>query len=571
MSGRVVLPPLLRRNGRLLAMILALAAATPAAAAPSAQFDWFDYRGSDPVNAAIPAGPGDYRNPILTGFYPDPSLTRVGDDYYLVNSTFAYFPGLPIFHSRDLVSWTQIGNAIDRPSQLKFDGLGLSRAVFAPSISERDGVFYILNTCVDCGGNFLITATDPKGPWSDPVWLPFEGIDPSFFFDDDGRAWILNNGAPEGTPQYDGHRAIWIQEFDLKAKRLIGPRKVLVNGGVDFSKKPIWIEGPHIFRRDGWYYLICAEGGTSEQHSQVVLRSRSVTGPYEPWSGNPILTQRGLPADRPFPITSAGHADFVETAAGEWWATFLATRPYSGDFYNTGRETFLLPVRWVDGWPVMTAPGATIPYVHPRPKLPVQPAPAVPTNGDFSLREEFDAPELAPYWMMLRNPKSRWYALDAPKGALTLQARPEALGARLNPSYLGRRQQNIDATATTRVQFTPAADGDRAGIAALQSDEYFYFLGVAREAGRTVVKVERRAGAGDPVHGVVLASAPVGAGRPIELRIEARGGRYDFAYAEAPGRWVTLLRDADGEMLSTKVAGGFVGVTIGMYAFSGQP
>ena len=288
-------------------------AAIAADTAPTARFDWFEYAGSDPVDSVSRLGPGDYRNPILQGFHPDPSITRAGDEYYLVNSTFAWFPGIPVFRSRDLVNWTQIGNAIDRPDMLDFGRLGLSRGVFAPAIEHHDGIFYILNTCVDCGGNFVITARDPAGPWSDPVWLPdLEGaIDPSLFFDDDGKAWIVNNGPPVGTPRYDGHRAIWIQEFDPRTLRTTGPRNVLVDGGVDPSTNPIWIEGPHIIKRDGHYFLICAEGGTAEGHSQVVLRGDRPTGPYTPYSGNPILTQRDLPRDRPFPITSAGHADFA--------------------------------------------------------------------------------------------------------------------------------------------------------------------------------------------------------------------------------------------------------------------
>jgi alpha-N-arabinofuranosidase len=212
--------------------------------APNARFDWFEYAGSDPSDSATSIGSGDYRNPILQGFYPDPSLTRVGDDYYLVNSTFAWFPGIPVFRSRDLVSWTQIGNAIDRPEMLDFGRLGLSRGVFAPSIAHHDGLFYILNTCVDCGGNFVITARDPAGPWSDPAWLPDleGGIDPSLFFDEDGKAYVVNNGAPEGTPRYDGHRAIWIQAFDPRTLRTTGPRTVLVDSGVD-STNPKWTRG----------------------------------------------------------------------------------------------------------------------------------------------------------------------------------------------------------------------------------------------------------------------------------------------------------------------------------------
>ena len=161
------------------------------------------------------------------------------------------------------------------------------------------------------------------------MWLKeIDGIDPSFFFDDDGKAYVLNNGPPEGTPLYHGHRAIWIQEFDVAAGKLVGPRKVIVNGGVDLSKKPIWIEGPHLYRIKGWYYLMCAEGGTGRGHSEVIFRAKSPWGPFEPYAGNPILTQRDLPPDRPNAVTNAGHADLVQMKDGSWWAVFLASRPY---------------------------------------------------------------------------------------------------------------------------------------------------------------------------------------------------------------------------------------------------
>jgi len=534
-------------------------AADPALAA---RFDWFDYQGSDPVDATLRPGANDYRNPILRGFYPDPSVTRVGSDYYLVNSTFAYFPGLPVFHSRDLVNWTQIGNAIDRPDMLDFGRLGLSRGVFAPAISFHDGTYYILNTCVDCGGNFVITARNPAGPWTNPVWIPGleGGIDPSLFFDDDGKAWLVNNGLPVGPQRYDGHRAIWLQEFDVRAMRPVGPRRVIVDGGVDPSTNPIWIEGPHILKVGGYYYLTCAEGGTAEGHSQVVLRSRNVTGPYLPNPANPILTQRDLPRDRAFPITSAGHAQLVQTQNGDWWATFLATRPYRGDFYNTGRETFLLPVRWEDGWPRITAPGQAIPYTHARPNLPREPIAAQPA------REEFDGPSLPLHWMMARNPRSRWYRLD--HGSLVLDARPIGLGGMGNPSFLARRQQHIDATASTLVRFQPAQEGDEAGLTIFQNDDYWYAIAIGLEGGRSVVQLRRRAGAAESASGAIIASAPLpaAAGEPIRLRIQAEGPRYRFSYAASGGDWRALGGDQDGTILSTNIAGGFVGAVFGPYA-----
>ena len=547
---------------------LAVAVSAPISAAETARFDWFEYSGDDRLPKAAA---GEYANPILQGFYPDPSITRAGDDYYLVHSTFAWFPGIPVFHSRDLVNWTQIGNAIDRPSQLDFKNLGLSRGVFAPSISYRDGTFYILNTCVDCGGNFVITAKSATGPWSDPVWLPEieGGIDPSLFFDEDGSSWILNNGPPPGTPLYDGHRAIWIQRFNPAALKMTGPRTLLINGGVRPEEKPIWIEGPHIFRKDGWYYLIAAEGGTAENHSQVVLRSRAVTGPYEAYAGNPILTQRALPRDRANPITSAGHADFVDTSAGEWWATFLATRPYSGDYYNTGRETFLMRVRWEDGWPRMTGPGEVIPWTAPAPKLKRQRIPAIPMNGAFRQRDEFTSPKLPLHWMMMRNPRENWWKIEG--GQLNIAARHAALGDNGNPSLLARRQQHINATAITTVRFKPGSDADEAGLVALQSDEFWYFLAVGRSEGRPVIRLKRRAGPQDPVTGTTLKQVrlPIAPGSPVRLRAQARGARYDFSWSSDGRRWDPVITGADGTILSTKRAGGFVGAVFGVHAYSG--
>lgn len=557
------------------AALLALAAmaASPAHAQQKAVFDWFEYSGADDIDA-VPLKAGEFRSPILRGFYPDPSVTRVGDDFYLVTSTFSYFPGIPVFHSKDLVNWTQIGNAIDRPDQLDFKQLGLSRGVFAPTIQAKDGIFYILNTCVDCGDNFVVTATDPAGPWSDPIWLPHlrGGIDPSLFFDEDGRTWILNNGPPEGTPEYDGHRAIWIQEFDLKTMKSFGPRTVLVNGGVDFSTKPIWIEGPHIFKKDGWYYLSCAEGGTAEGHSQVILRSKSVTEPFEPAPTNPILTQRDLPMDREHRITSAGHAQLVTTPDGKWWSTFLAVRPYKGDYYTTGRETFLLPVAWENGWPSILKNGLPIPVTLPKPDLPQGTQP-FPTSGGFKIRDEFDGDKLPFYWMMARNPREQWYQLEG--GKLHLNARAVGLGENANPSFLGRRQQHINAQAMTKMRYTPAGEGDRAGMSVFQNDDYWFFLGRKQVGGKNVITVDHRNGPSDPALGKTLFSAPEpDAKKPIVFRISVAASNYRFEYGYAakdgvPAKW-NLLGTTDTDGLTTRTAGGFVGSVFGPFAATGK-
>lgn len=540
-------------------LALALLTMAPQSAAQSARFERFSYAGQS-LEQAKPR-PGEYLNPIVAGYYPDPSVTRVGDDYYLVHSSFANFPGLPIFRSRDLVNWVQIGNAIDRPGQLDFTGRGTSQAVFAPDISYHAGVFYIVNTCVACKGNFVITARDPAGPWSDPVWLPFEGIDPSIYWEGD-RAYIVNNRAPNEPPRYDGHRAIWVQEFDWRAGKMVGESTQLVNGGVDISKRPVWIEGPHLLKKDGWYYLTAAEGGTGVNHSQVVLRSRSLRGPFVPYAGNPILTQRDLPMNRRNPISAAGHAKFVQTQTGQWWATFLATRPYQGDKYLTGRETFLLPVTWRDGWPYILEPGKTISLSAPRPKLPAQPRPKRPTSGDFAYVDEFDGPELAMQWVGIRTPEQPFHRLAG--GALELMPRTPLGDLSGAPAFLGRRQQHAVASFSTTMRFVPEKDGARAGLAAVQSDQSYLFFGVTRIAGRPVVALYTRDRAAEDQ---LVASAPIATDGPVTLTIRANAGMLGFDYAVG-GKRLTLKDGLDATLLTTARAGGFVGVTVGPYAYT---
>ncbi len=501
---------------------------------------------------------GHFRNPILAGFYPDPSITRAGDKFYLVNSTFTYFPGIPVFESSDLVHWRHLGNVIDRPSQLRFDGLGVSRGVFAPAITYHDGYFYVLNTAVDSGGNFLSIARNAAGPWSDPLWLPeLDGIDPSLFFDTDGKVYLLNNGPPAEAPRYDGHRAIWIQEFDLARRKLVGPRKVLINGGLDIASKPVWIEGPHLYRHGEWVYLMCAEGGTSVQHSEVILRSHSPWGPFKPYAGNPILTQRDLPPERPEPIANAGHADLVEAPDGSWWAIFLASRTYGRVHYNTGRETFLLPVSWRDGWPVILDHGKTIPYITPAPRLANSEARVTATTGNFTWRDDFDSASLDPEWLQVRVPKSSWLSLQTRPGWLTLQPQPVPLDALTHLSFLARRQQHQSFDASTELEI-PEAPGVAAGLAVFQNENYWYFLGVRRGE----LFLERRSGKDTQP----LATMTVKDRARIKLRISGSAGAYSFFYDEDQGGWKALKENEDGSVLSTDVAGGFVGAVIGPYA-----
>lgn len=499
-----------------------------------------------------------FSNPILPGCYPDPSICRVGDDYYLVTSTFEYFPGLPVFHSRDLVHWHQIGHVLDRPSQLDLDGVRPSGGLYAPTIRHDRGVFYVINTLVDGktrSGNFIVTASDPAGPWSEPVWLESAtGIDPSLFFDDDGRAWYTGNRMAANS-QYEGHTEIWLQELDLDAMRLIGEPQVLWDGAL---KGAIWAESPHLYKIQGRYYLMIAEGGTAHHHAVTIARSDKVTGPYETNPANPILTHRHLGLD--YPIVGTGHADLVETQAGEWWMVLLAMRPYGGYFYNLGRETFLVPVRWEDGWPVVSPGTGRVEFSYPAPDLPEQQWPVIPS------RDNFDGETLAFHWNFLRTPHEPFWSLSEHPGYLRLRLRPERLSEWTNPSFVGRRQQHIHFAVQAALEFTPQSEHECAGLALVQNND-FHFLLVVTKVGQTVVRLIKRAGGTDEL----LAERPVPAGR-LYLKVEGREQAYSFYLAEQPDDWDLLAGEVDGRILSTPVAGGFVGAFIAMYASSnGQP
>ncbi|MGD0461064.1 MAG: glycoside hydrolase family 43 protein [Tepidisphaeraceae bacterium] len=538
------------------------------------QFKSFSYSGTDDAATLLKSPQEQFLNPILAGFYPDPSICRVGDDYYLVNSSFWYFPGIPIFHSRDLVNWRQIGFVLDRVSDFEsMHPADVSRGIFAPAIRYRDGLFYVITTMADGGGNFYVTAKDPAGPWSDLHWLkPVDGVDPSFFFDDDGRAYIVNCApAPDDRPLYDGHRTIRIHEFDTKTGKITGGDKVLVNGGTDISKKPHWIEGPHIFKRNGIYYLIAAQGGTADAHSEVVFQSDSVWGPFVPFKGNPILTQRQLPADRPDPITCTGHADFVETSGGEWWAVFLGCRPYQRNRYNTGRETFLLPVRWENNWPIILKDDQIVPRIVPRPNLPAQPEAEFPLHGSYSWTDSFDGDRLNLRWNFLRAPAQQWYSLK--EGSLLIAPRSVALTSLENPSFIACRQQHADFTAAVVVMVNPATAPCDAGLVAFQNESHYFFLGIGIDGGgaRQVFVEQVAASAAGARSGPdikVLAAAPLPEGSErVELKIEAAGRPYSFFY-RAGGDFKPLKEKVDGSILSTDVAGGFQGVMLGIYARS---
>lgn len=532
----------------------------PAKQQSSALFDWFEYQGQDAMFAA-PLAAGQYQNPVLAGFFPDPSIIRNGDDYYMTVSSFTYTPGLPILHSRDLVNWQLIGYALTRPSQMEMADLQVSRGIFAPTLRFHNGVYYIITTVVDRGGNFILTATDPAGPWSDPIWLPeVEGIDPDIFFDDDGRVYIAHNGDPEES-LYEGHKAIWLWEYDLANQKIIADsQKLLVNGGVDLSTKPIWIEAPHLYKHDGWYYLLCAEGGTADEHSAVIFRSRSLNEPFVPYTGNPILTQRDLDPTRPDPITTAGHADFVQLPDGSWWAVFLASRAYNQRYFNTGRETFLLPVSWQDGWPHILPAGETIPYRLAAPtSLPASPV-AQPLTGNFTWRDDFTTPTLDLQWNTLRKFDQSWLTFSTGQLQLTPGA---ALSSFQQPTFIGRRQQHLQFSASTQLQLPTVPQPASVGIVAFQNEQYHYYMGIRQQAGGNELFLEKAAGTAPQQIASVALKADA---TQVRLRITGQADSISFYYALGDGEWQSVASAQDAQILSTQVAQGFVGTMLGLHS-----
>lgn len=506
-------------------------------------------------------------NPILSGFYPDPSIVQVQSDYYLINSTFSYFPGIPVFHSKDLKNWKQVGNVIDRTEQLDFMGERMTRGLFAPAISYYNGTYYVTCTDIDHDGNFVVTAKNPAGPWSNPVKIPqVRGIDPSLFFDEDGKGYIVyNSDAPDNKPLYSGHRTIRMYEFDPVALKVVGEEKQLVNGGVDISKKPVWIEGPHIMKRFGWYYLYAAEGGTSVNHSEVVFRSKSVYGPYIPYENNPILTQRDLPEDRTNPITSTGHAQFVDGPDGKTYAIFLAVRPYEGDYYNTGRETFIAPVEWKDEWPVINAGVKEVQYKYNAAFKEVKQKGALPQSGNFSYKLEFKK-QLDPSLLFMRKPDSTSFSVSKKKG-LTLKLKPETVMDFGSPSFIGKRQQHLNNSIETLLDFTPVADNEKAGLVIFQSESNFYFIAKSTSNGKEMVQLFKGKPREKKMELVTEIPSAVTSAK-LYLKINAEGSTYSFYYSADGINWSLLKDKVDAKFVSTKTAGGFVGCIYGMYASS---
>ncbi len=512
------------------------------------------------------------RNPILPGFNPDPSIVRVGDDYYIATSTFEWFPGVQIHHSRDLVNWRLLTRPLRRPAQLNMLGEPDSCGVWAPCLTYADGLFWLIYTDVKRFGrtsvagaagsslrdfhNYLVTCPVIDGEWSDPVYLNSSGFDPSLFHDDDGRKYFLNM-LWDHRPGHNRFAGIVLQEYSVAERALIGERVKIFDG------TPLgFTEGPHIYKRDGWYYLLTAEGGTNWNHAVTMARSRNLTGPYEIHPDTHVLTARNRPDSA---LQRTGHADLVETPNGEPYMVYLVGRPLANRGRCVlGRETAIQKMAWgEDGW-LRTLDGQGIPAVEtPAPGLPAHPFPATP------VRHDFNEPELPVDFQWLRTPwPDEIFSLTARPGHLRLFGR-ESIGTPFKQSLVARRQQAFCYRAATVIEFEPDHFQQMAGLVCYYNSTKFHYLYLSHDEalGR---------------HLRVMSSLPdsttadsftppitIPTGKPVHLRVEGDYERLYFAYrVEGGADWCWLAEQFDASILSDEATApglsSFTGAFVGL-------
>ncbi|MFD2034686.1 glycoside hydrolase family 43 protein [Belliella marina] len=491
------------------------------------------------LQTSILIGQTTFKNPVITGMNPDPSICRVGDDFYLVTSTFEYFPGLPIYHSKDLVNWKLVGHALSRQSNNPLMGASSSGGNFAPAIRYHDGTFYI--SCTNYGGKgsegvFYVTATDPAGDWSDPVWVGNWFVDPSMMFANDSLYWISPNNKGDFS----------VGTFDPNAKKFVEPLQLVASGLGGASP-----EAPHMYKINDYYYLISAEGGTGYEHRSVIQRSTSPYGPFEPSPYNPVISNMDNPES---PFQAIGHSDFVQLQDGSWWLVCLGIRPIEGNYHHLGRETFLAPITWTpDGWPIAGDRGVML-EEFPVPNLPEH------IWEKESVRDDFDSSDLRLLWNFLRNPHDTDWSLTENLGYLRLNGSKISFREKDSPAFVARRQTAFNMAASTKVNFTPVAPNEEAGLVIRGNDENHLSLVITMRDGKRVA-MYREFLKGDEKDTEVMEISE----GDITLRITASESQYEF-WVQEEGKPAVSLGTSPTKVLSTEVLNGFTGVYIGMYA-----
>ena len=513
-----------------------------------------------------------FNNPILRGGYPDPSICRVGNDYYLVNSSFEYFPGLPIHHSTDLVNWELVGHGLHRKSQctgtMNLVDVQSNGGIHAPTIRYHDSTFYIITTNVYQPPkkdeptqfiNFIITAKHPEGPWSDPIIIKgAPGIDPDIFFDDGGKIWYSGTHAPD-KPNFQGEGEIWMQELDPTSFQLLGERHYLWRGACQGT----WAEGPHIYKKDDWYYLLIAEGGTHFNHAVMVAASKNITGPYEPNDRNPIFTTRHMSYD--YWVNSTGHADIIELPNGEWKMVCLGIRNEVNRGSNMGRETMLLPVIWEQEpyewkevkyiWPVCAPLTGKLEENQPYPL-----ARNTKYNNAY-FQDDFNNDELGMHWTSRRVPKENAIDLNLQPGFLRMKYLPQTIGERKAYNFIGIKQQESQFELVTSMQFNNKLNGEEAGFCLMQKDDNYILFDVKREDNENVLQLVIKPHDKEAYikKDLVLNKKT----KQLELKITANKEHYNYYYRlKSNDIWINFDQTSNDVLISR----GYTGAHLGLYA-----
>ena len=481
-----------------------------------------------------------YKNPVMKGCYPDPSICRVGNDFYLVNSSFEFFPGVPVSHSRDLIHWKTIGHCITNRSQLHLEtGQQSNSGIYAPTIRYHEGIFYMITTNVGNGsdrGNFYMWTPDPAGKWNGPIFLDAPGIDPSLFFDEDGKSYYI--GTFEGS--------IYIQEIDLLEETMVGSRILLWHG-----TGGAYPEGPHLYKKDGWYYLLISEGGTERCHMLTMARSKVIDGGYESCPYNPVMTNRSLE----LPIQSVGHADLVQDQNGSWWALCLGTRPFSyPPKHNLGRETMLVPVDFSGDWPIFGDRGRVLEEFE----VPALPGAETEANNVEYFFDDFKGKDLDFSWNFIYNSDSVMWTIG--EGGLKFWGNEKSLGDAEGIAWLGRRQQHHISKAEVILQFACTQEGEEAGLTIFTNNRHHYEIALIQKDGQRKLIFRRQIGTLWKIENEIIFEMDT-----VRLLIESDLENYHFLYQE---RDSSVIKFGMGETayLTTEVGGAFTGNYIGLYS-----
>ena len=512
-----------------------------------------------------------FKNPILAGGYPDPSICRVGDEFFMVNSSFEYFPALPIHKSKDLVNWELVGHGLNRldqvSGQINLIDVQSNGGIHAPTIRFHNGKFHIITTNVyydeikqrATATNFIITSSKPEGPWSNPIIIKSApGIDPDIFFDDDGRVWYTGNHQPS-DPSFSGETEIWMQELDPNNFQLIGQRFFVWRGACG----GVWAEGPHIYKKDGNYYLLIAEGGTSFNHSIMVAVSDTITGLYTSNERNPIFSSRHLSYDNW--VHSTGHGDLVELEDGRWYVVMLGVRGDVKRKSNMGRETFIAPVSWEREPNIRKERKIVWPVIAPQSGKILKNNPIIFSktiiNNETLFVDDFNDTNLGIEWNHRRAPIQNMFDLVSNPGSLRIYTNPNKLQERKRANFTGIKQTESEFSFETKMTFSPSTNSDESGIAIVQKDNNFLSFTIKKLNDGISLELKLM---NEKETSVASKKIDFNFALPIHLKVKSFNNKYHFYYAQENGKFQLLAETPANQVLSY----GYTGAHIGLYATS---